>query len=85
MRKNYVYYCSVVRHFFGHYNTACPEPEHAMGTSVLSDGSFLTVLLQDQCFKPIHNALEIDLGNVLQLSSFFIYNGCLFSIAVILN
>lgn len=65
-----------------HYYPACPEPELAMGTTKHSDPDFLTILLQDdigglQIFHqnhwidvpPVHGALVVNIGDLLQAST----------------
>ncbi|KAL5542792.1 hypothetical protein UlMin_010502 [Ulmus minor] len=65
---------------FGHYYPACPEPELAAATSKHTDGSYITVLLQDQIgglqalhedqwidVPPVHGALVVNIGDLLQL------------------
>ncbi|XP_058751974.1 1-aminocyclopropane-1-carboxylate oxidase homolog 1-like [Vicia villosa] len=65
----------------GHYYPPCPEPELTMGTTKHSDGSFLTVLLQDHIggglqilnqdswidVPQIPEALVVNFGDLLQL------------------
>ncbi|CAN4094270.1 unnamed protein product [Withania somnifera] len=64
------------------YYPSCPQPELAIGTSRHADNDFFTVLLQDdigglQVFHknqwvdvpPIHGALVINIGDILQLIS----------------
>ncbi|KAL5542790.1 hypothetical protein UlMin_010500, partial [Ulmus minor] len=63
----------------GHYYPACPEPELAAATSKHTDGSYITVLLQDQIgglqalhedqwidVPPVHGALVVNIGDLLQ-------------------
>ncbi|XP_058751975.1 1-aminocyclopropane-1-carboxylate oxidase homolog 1-like [Vicia villosa] len=88
--------CSKWIMLLGHYYPACPEPELTMGTTKLSDGSFLTVLLQDHIgglqilyqdswidVPPIPEALVVNIGDLLQLVTndrFLIF--CLYYIPV---
>ncbi|KAL7125618.1 hypothetical protein ABFS83_14G129100 [Erythranthe nasuta] len=68
--------------FLGHYYPACPQPELTLGASKHTDDGFLTVLLQDQIgglqvfldnmwidIPPVHGALVINIGDLLQLIS----------------
>ncbi|XP_058752006.1 1-aminocyclopropane-1-carboxylate oxidase homolog 1-like [Vicia villosa] len=72
--------CSKWIMLLGHYYPPCPEPELTMGTTKHSDGSFLTVLLQDHIgglqilhedawidVPPIREALVVNIGDLLQL------------------
>jgi isopenicillin N synthase-like dioxygenase len=77
-----------------HYYPPCPEPELTIGTVKHSDASFITIVLQDHIgglevlhnnqwihVEPIHGALVVNVGDLLQVSfimhnkeyTFFVY------------
>lgn len=72
--------CSEGRVMVGHYYPYCPEPNKTVGLAHHTDPGVLTVLLQDQIgglqvkhngkwvdVKPIHGALVINVGDLLQV------------------
>lgn len=72
--------CSEGRLMVAHYYPYCPEPDKTLGIGCHSDPGLLTVLLQDQAgglqvkhdhkwveVKPVHGALVINIGNLLQV------------------
>lgn len=74
--------CSEGRLMVAHYYPYCPEPDKTLGIGCHSDPGLLTVLLQDQAgglqvkhhhkwveVKPVHGALVINIGNLLQMIS----------------
>jgi len=74
--------CAEGLSIMGHYYPPCPETKMTMGTNKHTDGSFITVLLQDQVgvlqvlyenqwidVPPTHGALVVNVGDLLQASS----------------
>ncbi|WCJ24022.1 2-oxoglutarate (2OG) and Fe(II)-dependent oxygenase superfamily protein [Euphorbia peplus] len=66
----------------GHYYPVCSQPELTFDTTQHSDNDFLNILLQDQIgglqvlhqnqwidVRPIHGALVVNIGDLLQLIS----------------
>lgn len=74
--------CAKGHQMLCHYYPACPEPESALGATKHSDSTFFTIVLQDHIpglqvihqnkwviVKPIHGALVINIGDLLQVCS----------------
>ncbi|GMH01967.1 hypothetical protein Nepgr_003806 [Nepenthes gracilis] len=74
--------CLEARVMVGHYYPYCPEPDQTVGISSHTDPGVLTVLLQDLVgglqikyegkwldVKPVHGALVINIGDILQIMS----------------
>lgn len=73
--------CSEGLYLQGQYYPPCPEPELTLGARDHADTSFLTVLQQDQIgglqilhenqwvdVTPVHGALIVNVGDLLQAS-----------------
>ena len=73
--------CAEGLFILGHYYPACPEPELTMGAAKHTDGNFMTLLLQDQIgglqvlhqnqwvnLPPVHGALVVNVGDLLQVN-----------------
>lgn len=67
-----------------HYYPPCPEPKLTMGTTQHCDPDFFTILLQDHIgglqvlspngwidVPPVHGALLVNIGDLLQVSTSF--------------
>lgn len=74
--------CAEEFSIYGHYYPPCPKQELTIGTDRHTDGSFITILLQDQVgglqvlyenqwvnVPPMQGALVINVGDLLQASS----------------
>ncbi|GAB2279950.1 hypothetical protein Dimus_014586 [Dionaea muscipula] len=74
--------CAQGRVMVGHYYPHCPQPDQTIGLASHTDPGVLTVLLQDLVgglqvkheakwldVKPVHGALVINIGDILQIIS----------------
>ena len=73
--------CAKERLITSHYYPPCPEPERTIGTVEHTDGTFITILLQDHIgglqvlvenkwidVLPLRGALIVNIGDLLQAS-----------------
>ncbi|KAK9942740.1 hypothetical protein M0R45_008389 [Rubus argutus] len=74
--------CAKERLITSHYYPPCPEPERTIGTVEHTDGTFITILLQDHIgglqvlvenkwidVLPLRGALIVNIGDLLQIIS----------------
>ena len=90
--------CTEGLYIQGQYYPPCPEPELTLGISDHSDTGFLNVVLQDQLgglqvlhenqwvdVAPIHGALVINVGDLLQASHCFFPLNIIFPLGILIK